>query len=178
MKLLLLINIFSIGVSFLYKGCEKIKKRAPVFSTNNIDWGSDEYDSDIQLLEHDDAKIALKSWEHLSKWKKDDIRKYLVIADAKNPDDIFIGYTPLHNSIRKLVYIFHSKLSVKDTGPYLTVLSGICCPHDGTLFESKEFKKTLEEQLTIIPIDFTPLTNDPRFGLSWSLEEHKPSEEN
>tara|TARA_X000000368_G_C22848006_1_gene630808 strand:- start:71 stop:586 length:516 start_codon:yes stop_codon:yes gene_type:complete len=171
MKIFLLINIFSIVASFVYRGPEKIKSRVPVYSTNNIDWGSDEYDDDIQLLEHEDATLALKSWEGLSKWKNEEIQKYLIIANAKNPDDIFIGYTPLHNSIRKLVYIFHSKLSVKDTGPYLTILSGICCPHDGTFFESKEFKETLERQLTIVPIDFTPLANDPRFGLSWSLDD-------
>ena len=32
-------------------------------------------------------------------------------------------------------------------------------------------KETLERQLTIVPIDFTPLMNDPRFGLSWSLDD-------
>ena len=171
MKIFLLINIFSIVASFMYRGHETVKSRVPLYNTNNIDWGSHEYDDDIQLLEHEDAKKVLKSWEGLSKWKNNEIQKYLIIVDTDSPDDIFIGYTPLHNSIRKLVYLFHSKLSVKDTGPYLTILSGICCPHDGTLFESKEFKETLERQLTIVPIDFTPLMNDPRFGLSWSLDD-------
>ena len=106
--------------------------------------------------------------------ENEEIKKYIHIVHTDNPDDIFIGYTPLHNSQRKLIYLFHSKLSVKDTGPYLTILSGICCPHDSTLFESKKFKEILERQLTIVPIDFTPLMNDPRFGLSWSFNNNDP----
>ena len=77
----------------MYRGNEKVKSRVPVYNTNNIDWGSHEYDDDIQLLEHEDAKKVLKSWEGLSKWKNNEIQKYLIIVDTDSPDDIFIGYT-------------------------------------------------------------------------------------
>lgn len=170
MRILLFINFFSVVSSFLSNG-NKEKSKLSLSYSKYVDWSFDEYDDDIQLLDHDDVDSILKSWQDLSKWKKEEINKYMHIVSVNNPDDIFIGYTPLYKSKRKIIYLFHSKLSVKDTGPYLTILSGICCPHDGTLFESKQFKETLQRQLTIIPIDFTPLTNDPRFGLSWSLDD-------
>ena len=174
MIIFLLIIFFSVGSCFLQNRCEK-KTKSSLYAYNSfLDWSIDEYDDDIQLLEHEDAIQILTAWEKLSQWKNEEIKKYMHIAKIENPDDIFLGYTPLHNSQRKLIYLFHSKLSVKDTGPYLTVLSGICCPHDSTLFKSKHFKETLERQLTILPIDFTPLMNDPRFGLSWSLDNREP----
>ena len=171
---MLFINFFGIVSSFFYDGSKKKPSTIKYQSTSPfIDWTLDEYDDDIQLLEHEDVIKILTAWEKLSTWKNKEIKKYMHIANIENPDDIFIGYTPLYNTQRKLIYIFHSKLSVKDTGPYLTILSGICCPHDSTLFESKQFKEILERQLTILPIDFTPLRNDPRFGLSWSLDKRE-----
>tara|TARA_Y100000748_G_scaffold292818_1_gene281722 strand:- start:298 stop:816 length:519 start_codon:yes stop_codon:yes gene_type:complete len=171
MKILLLINILSLVSSFLSKNTYSNKYRLHIVKSKYIEWSFDEYEDDIQLLDHDEAKEILEAWGLLSTWKKQEIQKYIHIINTDNPDDIFIGYTPSHDSMRKLIYLFHSKLSVKDTGPYLTILSGICCPHDNTLFQSIQFKKTLERQLNIIPIDFTPLGNDPRFGLSWSLDD-------
>ena len=171
MKIFLFINFFSLVSSFLSNGNKETSK-LPLCNSKYIDWSCDEYEDDIQLLEHDDVDLILKSWEKLSKWKKEEINKYMHIISVNNPDDIFIGYTPLYKSQRKIIYLFHSKLSVKDTGPFLTILSGICGPHDNTLFESKKFKETLKRQLTIIPIDFTPLANDPRFGLSWSVDDN------
>ena len=177
MNILLFINFFWIVSGFSHNVVKK-KSNTNLYTSKSkyIDWSFDEYDDDIQLLDHEDAIQILTAWEKLSTWKNEEIKKYMHVAKIENPDDIFIGYTPLYNSQRKLIYLFHSKLSVKDIGPYLTILSGICCPHDGTLFESKRFKETLERQLTILPIDFTPLMNDPRFGLSWSLDDPDPSD--
>ena len=117
-------------------------------------------------------------WTMNPGWETEEMKNMYLIANRDNPNDIFLGYAPEYNGKKRIIYIFLSRVVITNTEgeegvsvAYLSIISGVVCPFAIGDISSYEFKDLIQEAVPIMPIDYSPLLKNPKFGLSWKMSE-------
>lgn len=141
-----------------------------------ITYGDEE--NKIQLLSNEKVKILLDCWSMNTEYETREMREMYMILNNDDPNDLFLGYSPKYNGKNRIIYIFLAKVLINNnekdsplTIAYLSIIMGISCPYVKGYVSSFEFKKLVQEAIPIMGIDFGPLLKNPKFSLSWKLEE-------
>ena len=137
----------------------------------------------IRLLSNEKTKLLLDMWTMNPEWETEEMKNMYLIANRDDPNDIFLGYCPKYNKRNRILYIFLAKVVITTTNTdeydegisvaYLSIISGVSCPFVKGYVSSYEFKDLIQEAIPIMPIDYAPLLKNPKFGLSWKLNETK-----
>jgi hypothetical protein len=186
--ILFLVKGFVTKNSNLLKKRRKIKLKGTCYMSDLIDpalkiaYGGDD-EVKIRLLSNENTKLLLDMWTMNPEWETDEMKKMYLIANRDDPNDIFLGYCPKYNNKNRVLYIFLAKVVIAVTGKdkeeegisiaYLSIISGVSCPFVKGYISSYEFKDLIQEVIPIMPIDYAPLLKNPKFGLSWKLNETK-----
>lgn len=140
--------------------------------------GGNHDNNDIMLLSHEKVNLILDMWTMNPYWETDEMSKMYHIVKRDDPNDIFIGYSPIYNNKNRVLYIFLCRVVFSEkkhensvTIAYLSVLSGISCPFVKDYVNSYQFKDLIQEAIPIMPIDFKPLLKNPKFRLSWTYDD-------
>ena len=147
-----------------------------------IAYGGDD-EVKIRLLSNEKTKLLLDMWTMNPEWETEEMKNMYLIANRDDPNDIFLGYCPKYNNKNRVLYIFLAKVVIAVTDrdkydegisvAYLSIISGVSCPFVKGYISSYEFKDLIQEAIPIMPIDYAPLLKNPKFGLSWKLNETK-----
>ena len=186
--ILFLVKGFVTKSSNLLKKRRKIKLKGTCYMSDLIDpaiklaYGGDE-DPKIRLLSNEKTKLLLDMWTMNPEWETEEMKNMYLIANRDDSNDIFIGYAPEYNKKKRVLYIFLAKVVIAVTDAnkydegisvaYLSIISGVSCPFVKGYISSYEFKDLIQEAIPIMPIDYAPLLKNPKFGLSWKLNETK-----
>lgn len=145
-------------------------------------YGEDE-EPKIRLLSNEKTKLLLDMWTMNPEWETEEMKNMYLIADRDDSNDMFIGYSPEYNKKNRVLYIFLAKVLIGVTDEdednegisvaYLSIISGVTCPFVKGYVSSYEFKDLIQEAIPIMSIDYAPLLKNPKFGLSWRLNETK-----
>ena len=181
--ILFMINGFVTKTNILFKNRRKKKVKACYYMSDLIDptmkltYGGDD-ESEIRLLTNEQTKILLDMWTMNPGWETEEMKNMYLIANRDNPNDIFLGYAPQYNGKKRIIYIFLSRVVITNTEgeegvsvAYLSIISGVVCPFAIGDISSYEFKDLIQEAVPIMPIDYSPLLKNPKFGLSWKMSE-------
>jgi len=191
--------VYNILILFLVKGFVtknnnllkkrgKIKLKGMCYMSDLIDpalqlaYGGDD-EVKIRLLSNEKTKLLLDMWTMNPEWETEEMKNMYLIANRDDPNDMFIGYCPKYNKRNRVLYIFLAKVVIAVTGEdednegisvaYLSIISGVSCPFVKGYVSSYEFKDLIQEAIPIMPIDYSPLLKNPKFGLSWKMNETK-----
>ena len=137
--------------------------------TQKTTFGGKNNGEDVRILTAEQVDGLLEEWTIDPRWHHDDIATMVGKVKAAGKDDIFFAYCPIYNGRRSVRYIFHTQVVMQGSAPILQVNHATKCPFDPSSISSVGFKDSLTKVLPILPIDFTPLLESPRFGLSWNL---------
>ena len=191
--------IYNILILFLVKGFvtksnnllkkkRKIKLKGECYMSDLIDpalqlaYGGDD-EVKIRLLSNEKTKLLLDMWTMNPEWETEEMKNMYLIANRDDSNDIFLGYCPKYNNRNRVLYIFLAKVVIATTDTddydegisvaYLSIISGVSCPFVKGYVSSYEFKDLVQEAIPIMPIDYAPLLKNPKFGLSWKMNETK-----
>ena len=191
--------VYNILILFLVKGFVtknnnllkkrgKIKLKGMCYMSDLIDpvlqlaYGGDD-EVKLRLLSNEKTKLLLDMWTMNPEWETEEMKNMYLIANRDDPNDMFIGYCPKYNKRNRVLYIFLAKVVIAVTGEdednegisvaYLSIISGVSCPFVKGYVSSYEFKDLIQEAIPIMPIDYSPLLKNPKFGLSWKMNETK-----
>ncbi len=186
--ILFLVKGFVIKSNNLLKDRRKIKLKARCYMSDLIEpalkvtYGGGE-EPKIRILSSETTKLLLEMWTMNPEWETDEMKKMYLIANRDGINDMFIGYSPEYNGKNRVLYIFLAKVVIAITGKdeddnetsvaYLSIISGVSCPFVKGYVSSYEFKDLIQEAIPIMPIDYAPLLKNPKFGLSWKINETK-----
>ena len=186
--ILFLVEGFVTKSSNLLKKRSKIKLKGTCYMSDLIDpalklaYGGDD-EVKITLLSNEKTKLLLDMWTMNPEWETEEMKNMYLIANRDDPNDMFIGYSPKYNERNRVLYIFLAKVVIAVTGEdednegisvaYLSIISGVSCPFVKGYVSSYEFKDLIQEAIPIMPIDYSPLLKNPKFGLSWRLNGKK-----
>ena len=186
--ILFLVKGFVTKSNNLLKKKNKIKLKGRCYMSDLIDpalqlaYGGDD-EVKIRLLSNEKTKLLLDMWTMNPEWETEEMKNMYLIANRDDPNDIFLGYCPKYNKRNRVLYIFLAKVIITVTGDdeenegisvaYLSIISGVSCPFVKGYISSYEFKDLIQEAIPIMPIDYAPLLKNPKFGLSWKLNETK-----
>ncbi len=184
--ILFMVNGFVTKNNNLYKNIRKIKLKSEFYMSDLIEpalkvtYGGDD-EPLIRILTNEDTKLLLDMWTMNPEWETDEMKKMYLIANRNGINDMFIGYSPEYNGKNRVLYIFLAKVVIAVTGKdedneeisvaYLSIISGVSCPFVKGHISSYEFKDLIQEAIPIMPIDYAPLLKNPKFGLSWKINE-------
>ncbi len=186
--ILFLVEGFVTKSSTLLKRRSKIKLKGTCYMSDLIDpalklaYGGDD-EVKIRLLSNEKTKLLLDMWTMNPEWETEEMKNMYLIANRDDTNDMFIGYCPKYNERNRVLYIFLAKVVIAVTGEdednegisvaYLSIISGVSCPFVKGYVSSYEFKDLIQEAIPIMPIDYAPLLKNPKFGLSWKINETK-----
>ena len=186
--ILYLVDSFVTKSNNLLKKGRKIKLKGTCYMSDLLEpalkksYGEDE-EPKIRLLSNEKTKLLLDMWTMNPEWETEEMKNMYLIADRDDSNDMFIGYSPEYNKKNRVLYIFLAKVLIGVTDEdednegisvaYLSIISGVTCPFVKGYVSSYEFKDLIQEAIPIMSIDYAPLLKNPKFGLSWRLNETK-----
>ena len=186
--ILFLVKGFVTKSNNLLKKKRKIKLKGECYMSDLIDpalqlaYGGDD-EVKIRLLSNEKTKLLLDMWTMNPEWETEEMKNMYLIANRDDSNDIFLGYCPKYNNRNRVLYIFLAKVVIATTDTddydegisvaYLSIISGVSCPFVKGYVSSYEFKDLVQEAIPIMPIDYAPLLKNPKFGLSWKMNETK-----